>query len=89
MGRKAKYKVGHVMSWRDRGYTRYGVIVGLMSLTDRVAYTLVVTDPFGAYEGNTSVVHKWAHQISHVLSSKGNPRTSSATVRLWKEGKIG
>ena len=77
------------MQWQDRGYVRYGVIVGRFPLSKRVAYTLVITDAFGNYEGNNSVVHKWAHQLRPVLTRPGKERRNTSTVTLWKEGHIG
>ena len=87
--RRPKYKLAQVMSWQDRGYARFGVIVGRFPLSKRTAYTLVITDAYGAYEGNNTVVHKWAHQMKPVLTVHGNPRRRTTTVTLWKEGKIG
>lgn len=89
MGRKATYKAGDVVTWRTRGYPGYGTVVATRSLSQRVAYTIIVTDPFGAWEGSNKVVHKWAHQLQPVVNLNGKPRRSPRTVRLWKEGSIG
>lgn len=89
MGRKPKLDIGQVVTWRSRGYNKYGVVVTRRALTKRMAYTIALTDPFGAWDEAATIktVNKWAHQVEEVLTNQGNPRMAPRTVAAYNKGR--
>lgn len=85
MGRNRKFRLGDVVSWVNRKATYYGVVIDITvndyKGEDKVYYTVVNTDQFGAAVNWALYEVKLAKNLTPVRTLAGRTRRNYSVVR--------